>query len=461
MTARWRRAWGCVVIAGLLEAPAPTPARAAKPVSAAEALAREVTALHGELASLRQELATLRQALQDAVAPNSATAARLAAAEARLATLATAVAGLDARLTEVDDRNAETADTVAGLEQAVEQDVHLGIYGSLVGIDATGSTSAFDAESFELVLSGRPHPRLGYFAELEFEQAASVGGARGGEVILEQAWASYAISPFVNLRAGVLLMPFGNVSVDHYAPKRDVISKPLTAVVVAPSDWTDNGIGLDGCRLLGEWSFNYELDLVAGLDADLTALGTRAGRQPFGVDNNNDKAVVGRGALHRGDLFELGVSAYYGAYDDAGRLDLAGWALDGELNVASLRLTGEVNELRGDRALGPNLAFRGWYGRAAWDFGRSWLRHGWHGKAFPEAFLSLVAQYDEVTVRNPGRGLPDQQRVAEHLRPELSAEPPVGAQGRLRAQSGTGPALGARRLPSVAGGGRVRVLIPG
>jgi opacity protein-like surface antigen len=391
-----------VVIAGLLEVPTASAAGAAKPVPAAATLAAEVAALHAELASLRQELAALRQAQLDAAAPGSANAARLATAEERLATLAAAVAGLDARLTEVDDRNAETADTVAGLEQAVEQDVHLGIYGSLVGIDATGSTSAFDAESFELVLSGRPHPRLGYFAELEFEQAASVGGARGGEVILEQAWASYAISPFVNLRAGVLLMPFGNVSVDHYAPKRDVISKPLTAVVVAPSDWTDNGIGLYGRRLLGgEWSFNYELDLVAGLGADLTALGTRAGRQPFGVDNNNDKALVGRGALHRGDLFELGVSAYHGAYDAAGRLDLAGWALDGQLNVASLRLTGEVNELRGDRARGPNLAFRGWYGRAAWDFGRSWLRHGWHGKAFPEAFLSLVAQYDEVTVRGP------------------------------------------------------------
>ncbi len=228
------------------------------------------------------------------------------------------------------------------------------------------------------------------------------GGERGGEVLLEQAWASFRFTDWMSLRAGALLVPFGNFNVDHYAPSRDVISKPLVAYVVAPGDWTDNGLGLSGTVLLGgEWALRYDTAVVAGLDDNITALGTRAARQPFGADNNNDKALVGRLGWKYGGAFELGMSAYDGAYDDAGRLSLSGFALDALAVLGPLRVTGEIDRLEASQAVGPDAELGGWYVRSTLDLATRWLRSGRHGEAFPEARLSLVGQVERIDLAGP------------------------------------------------------------
>ncbi len=277
------------------------------------------------------------------------------------------------------------------------------VYGTLNYIDGQAQNSAFDAEAFELVLSGRPHPRLGFFAEIEFERAATVGGGRGGEVLLEQAYAAYEITPLFNLRAGVLLVPFGNYNLNHYSPARDVITRPLVSHVVAPADWTDNGIGLTGETFLGDlWGFQYQLYTVAGLGDGITAMGSRAGRQSFGEDNNNNKAVVGRFAWNRGNGLELGLSGYSGKYDDAGRLSLDGWAGDIVVRFPRLEIAAEYNYLEGERLVGPPAVLDGYYGRVVLDVTPgAWRRDSSFGRLFPDASLDLVAQFDKAEVEGP------------------------------------------------------------
>lgn len=376
-----------------------TPSRAAEPP---KATAPDVEGLQREIAALRAEVAALRQERAEQAA--AAVEERLAAIERRLDELASTVETMQEGLR-------ETTDTASSLSDAEERRVRLSVYGTFNAIDPVGSDSVFDAEAFELVFSGRPHPRLGLFAEIEFEDAAAVGGERGGEVLIEQAYANYDVAPWLQLRAGVLLVPFGNFNVDHYAPVRDVISKPLLAVAVAPSDWTDNGIGLRGSTLLGSRSaLSWDVAVLSGLDADITGLGALDARQAFGVDNNNDKVLAGRLALQAGGHFELGLSGYRGAYDDAGKLDTTGWAVDLGTRLGPFRLTGELDDIEAEQLAGPATSLRGWYVRGTLDFGRRLLHRGRHGELFPESRFQLVGQWERVELAGPIDGLREKNR---------------------------------------------------
>lgn len=364
-------------------------ASAPPPPDRVQALEAQVRQLQATVEALRRDLDAARQQLAaDATASFDA---RLAALEAQLAELRQQLQSEAAERQRVADQAAQVA-------EAESRRTSLNVYGDFAAVGYQGQDAVFDAKAFELVVSGRPHARLGFFAEVEFERVAGVGGERGGEIVVEQAYANLVFNPALNLRAGVLLVPFGNVNIDHYAPQRDVISKPLTSYVIAPSDWTDNGLGFYGRFSLGEaWRLSYETYAVAGLSSQIDTTGTRAARQGYGVDNNSDKALVGRAALNRLGGLELGLSGYTGKYDDANRQRLDGWAADGLFRAGPLKLTGEYNWMRAGRDPRRDTLMRGFYARAVLGFGRHLLpRPLTRDFSLPE--WAAVVQYDEVTI---------------------------------------------------------------
>ena len=369
--------------------------KTAEPVPARD---ERVTALQAELERLRVEMAALRDELQrlraDAArSDDQAMAARVASIEARQAKI-------EAELARVAEELRQTGDALDQVSEGDRRKPTVTVYGTLQAVNYDQLDSILDAEAFELVLSGRPHPRLSFFAEIEFERAASVGGPRGGEVVLEQAYASYSFAQIFSVRTGVLLVPFGNVNVDHFAPLRDVVRKPLVSYAVAPSDWTDNGIQFTGRRLAGtSWMFEYEAAVIAGLDSHITSVGMRAARQPFGADNNNNKAAVGRFAIKRSTSFETGISAYTGKYDDANQQRLNGWAADLRAEFGPLRLTGEYDHFTANTAVGPKSQLAGYYARASWDLRGGVLRK--IAKDFDDPRFTLVAQYDWARIDGP------------------------------------------------------------
>jgi hypothetical protein len=393
------------LLVGLLAVTTPALAAPATPTPQAEKDAR-VAELQAEMARLRQEMARLavelerlrKETLGAAEAGNGAEAgARLAALEAQQARLAQ-------ELHKLGDELKQATDALDALSEGERRRPTLTVYGSLLGYQYEGQTSRFDAEAFELVLSGRPHKRLSFFAEIEFEQAASVGESRGGNIKLEQAYASLTFTQLASFRAGVLLVPFGNVNVDHYAPLRDTISKPIVSYAVAPSDWTDNGVALTGRHLIGtSWLFDYEACVVAGLGAQIDALGTREARQPFGQDNNDDKAVVGRISISKTGRLDLGFSGYTGKYDDGNRHRLSGWAGDGLLRLGPVKLTGEYDRFFGDTDLDRDMLLHGYYVRAVYEFAGPAIH--FLGKDFDDPKGGLVFQYDDTTVEAPLDGV--------------------------------------------------------
>lgn len=367
-----------------------------------------VQALEAELQRLRATVEALRRDLDAARQQMAADSA--AAFEARLQALEAQLAELRQELQREAEERKRGADQVAQVAESETRRTNLSVYGTLEATDYREQDPLFDAKTFELVVSGRPHPRLGFFAEVEFERAAGAGGERGGEVVVEQAYANFVFSPQLNLRAGALLVPFGNVNIDHYAPQRDVIGKPLTSYVIAPSDWTDNGLGLYGRFSLSEaWRLAYETYAVAGLGSQIDTTGTRLARQGYGVDNNANKALVGRTAVNRLGSLELGLSGYSGRYDDANRQRLQGWATDGLVRLGPLKLTGEYNWMRADRAQERDTLMRGFYGRAVLGFGRHALP-GPLTRDFAAPEWAAVVQYDQVTIDGSQGQLPVRNR---------------------------------------------------
>ena len=276
----------------------------------------------------------------------------------------------------------------------------IGIYGTLLAGKVSGEKSLIDAQSFEFILSGQPHQRLSYFAELEFERAATVGGERGGEVLLEQAYTDFTLNPLMNFRGGVLLMPFGNIERDHYAPLRDVISKPLTSYALAPSDWTDNGLGLNGkFNITENWMTDYQAYVVAGLDDNISSTGLRDARQGFGVDNNNNKALVGKLNLQHLSGNSVGLSLYRGAWDENDDHFINGINVDFDFKWRAIEVVGEYTNMAVDRSSSGIAYMNGYYIRPIFTIS-DFFPKNWLGDDFPQARLELVGQYDSVNIEN-------------------------------------------------------------
>ena len=366
------------------------PAGAADPAS----VEARLSALESRWDRMEGEIAALRALLERSPAPAPA------AAPEAVAAIGETVQGLGADLAAVRGEVENQGHALAAASASRQREIAISSYGAVNLGKRSGQDSVIDAESFELVLSGQPHPSVSFFSEIEFERAATVGGPRGGEVLLEQAYVDYAINDNLALRGGVILVPFGNNEADHYAPLREVILRPLSSRLIAPSDWTDNGFGLVGHReLSANWQLDWETYLIAGLDSGIGPGGLRNARQGFGEDNNNDKAIAAHLTLRRNDQLALGLGLYDGDYDDAGRLRLRGRGPDFIARLDRWRFSGEYLAMRAERSDGDPADLRGGYVRAAYDV-QEWLPPSWRNEAFPDARLSLVYEYDHVSVED-------------------------------------------------------------
>jgi hypothetical protein len=341
-----------------------------------------------------------------AEAPKPNTEAEEDSTDDRLRALEEELARLREELRRLAEETKAASNTAEGLSRAEERRAEINAYGNLDFFAYRGDHSLFDGHIFEMVFTGRPHPRLSFVAQVEFEDAAGVGGERGGEITVEQAYASLNLWPSLGVRAGIFLVPFGNPQ-EHFPAGRDVVTRPLVSYVVTPSDWTDNGVGLIGRRLVGSsWLIGCEAWVMAGLDHEIDALGLRAARQGYGADNNANKALVGRVSLKRGSGLTLGLSGYRGRYDEAGRRTLAGWGADLSAGWGPWSVTGEVQDFAADREPRPDARYRGFYLRTGWALGGRALARTVLGRGFDAPRVTLLAEVDQVTIDGPiGEGL--------------------------------------------------------
>lgn len=169
------------------------------------------------------------------------------------------------------------------------------ILGAEIEFEAGGTGSAYELENTE---NGE------YETEVE----------KGGEVALEQFHITRLIHPAFNVRAGHLIVPVGLTNEHHEPINFFGTSRPEGETTILPSTWHENGIEVFGTLGKKYSRFNYQLQVVAGLNANGFDRNTwvASGKQGiFETDNFTSPAYVARLNYIGVPGLELGGSFYY------------------------------------------------------------------------------------------------------------------------------------------------------
>lgn len=166
-------------------------------------------------------------------------------------------------------------------------------------------------------------------AEIEFE-AGGVGSAvelensengeyeteieKGGEVALEQFHITRLIVPQFNVRAGHLIVPVGLTNAHHEPINFFGTQRPQAETSLLPSTWHETGIEFFGSFGRNYTRFDYQLMIVAGLNAngfdrDEWVVEGKAGY--FETDNFTSPGYVARLDYSGVPGLRTGVSFYY------------------------------------------------------------------------------------------------------------------------------------------------------
>lgn len=166
-----------------------------------------------------------------------------------------------------------------------------------------------DVRRLVLFLGHNFTDRLRVYTELEVEHAIASSGDRG-EFEVEQLFLDYLPLRYLNLRAGLLLMPVGIVNQYHEPPTFNGTLRPETDTRIIPSTWREVGGGLFG----GAGPVRWQLYGVTSFRArDWNAEGLREGHQEGQLARAHDWGVVGRIDLQPVPGLDVGASGYYAA----------------------------------------------------------------------------------------------------------------------------------------------------
>ncbi|MGE0642802.1 MAG: hypothetical protein AB7P24_03935 [Nitrospira sp.] len=241
-------------------------------------------------------------------------------------------------LSDLKDRLGLVEQQQSNLSDEFAQRVRVGAYGAVAFESFRDRRTNYNG-NFELLMSAQLHDRIRAYAELDL-------GARGEGVGAEQAYVDLLLIQAFNVRAGVLLVPFGKFNLDHFDPRRDLTRPPNVARLVTPTNWSDLGVSVFGVVPVSEnIKATYEIQAINGLTDRFIAtagntpdVGLRSARPELRPDNNGDKAIVGRGTLKFFDQYEVGLSGYRGDYKTGSQDLITGIAFDTEFRPRNITI---------------------------------------------------------------------------------------------------------------------------
>lgn len=137
------------------------------------------------------------------------------------------------------------------------------------------SNGELDVQRMVLLFAYKFNDRVDFVTEIEFEHVK--------EVYVEQAFIRYKLNDWMNLRAGLLLIPMGIINEYHEPTTFNGVERPLIANKVIPTTWREIGFGLSG--KFNDLGLKYQVYMVNGLNgyvdgtAKISGSGLRSGRQ--------------------------------------------------------------------------------------------------------------------------------------------------------------------------------------
>ena len=280
----------------------------------------------------------------------------------------------------------------------ISQRVILGGYGAVEFETFGGSKTSFEGK-LEVLIAGQIHDRIRFYNEIDL-------GIPEGEAEAEQAYIDLLIAKWINLRGGVVLVPFGKWNLDHFDPRRDLTDRPLVARQIVPTTWGDLGASIFG---LIPWSPNlistYEVALINGLTDQFSTTngGLQDAKSSLRRDNNGQKAVVGRATVKLSDQYEIGVSGYRGASSPTNGKTITGFDIDLELKPRGIpfwedfEFKGEFANFNINGSSTPSRLY-GYYAQVNYHFWPSVFDHTFLGEPYTHPTFTLVGRYDHARI---------------------------------------------------------------
>ena len=234
----------------------------------------------------------------------------------------------------------------------VDKGVSIGGYGELfVGQLRDGDDNTVDTQRAVLYFGYKFTDNIVFNSEIEFEHATTEDNldGRDGSVSVEFASLDFLLMDELNLRAGLLLAPFGIINEYHEPTTFFGVLRPDVERIIIPTTWRENGIGIFGeIDNLVSGQISYRLYLMNSFDSrgfkasDNRGLRTRGNRSRF-----NDLAVVGRLEYEPYPQIKLGGSVFLGQTGQNESVD--GQTIDGlfQMYEADVQLQWKGFEGRG------------------------------------------------------------------------------------------------------------------
>ena len=288
--------------------------------------------------------------------------------------------------------------------------VSLGGYVDMEYLDLDNAESTFRQHRWVINIGAQVNENIRFNSEYELEYGGTNASGGDGEAKVEQAYIDYLVNDMVNLRAGALLTPFGRYNLYHDSDLQDLTDRPLVARDIVPTTWTEAGYGFFGefNPTIGSYEdllINYEIYAVNGLDSGFSDTGLGGAKNSLKTDNNNNKAVVGRLTLSPFLGHEIGVSNYWGLYDNGNNEPIKGIGVDTFNTLGPLELITEyayfdVNE----NPRGSEVAnyFQGAYAQMNYHFWFDFLNSTFLGRSFDNPTFTLVGRYDWARIDDDG-----------------------------------------------------------
>jgi hypothetical protein len=152
--------------------------------------------------------------------------------------------------------------------------------------------------------------RIIFNSEIEFEHGSTGENDSNGEVSVEQAYLDFLLRDYVNIRAGLLLVPVGFLNEVHEPPFYHGNQRPSVETQIIPTTWRANGAGVFGEITEG---LTYRTYAVTSLRAErFSSANIRGGRQNGNREKADDFSWVGRLDYTPVLGFDIGASAYLG-----------------------------------------------------------------------------------------------------------------------------------------------------
>ncbi|HHT9119992.1 MAG TPA: hypothetical protein ACFYD3_05550 [Candidatus Hypogeohydataceae bacterium YC41] len=284
--------------------------------------------------------------------------------------------------------------------------------------------------------------RVKVASEIEFEHggAAEKEGVRGdaatdvngksvpildGEAKLEFATIDFQIKEWINMRAGIILVPLGKFNLVHDAPLQELVDRPLVDTFIIPTTLSQAGMGFFGTLYPTEMSkLDYEIYATNGFGNDInSSQGLMEARLfRFDRDNNSNPALVTRVGFSPFLGLEVGGSVLFNKFSSTGegKSNFVLPALDFAYQKGPFELVGEGAVVLLDRGqivkseeeVPPSNMF-GYYVEPRFHFMPKFLRE-LAPKIFTErSTFTLVGRWDQVDLGNGftvGEGKPADRR---------------------------------------------------